>query len=163
MCMDDDYMHAKRSDKAVPLNSRRRKNGKASDVAWHLNNEAETVQNSNQEMTVQLIRRQMSVITGSTDKIAKGTFVLGVLQGLLAGGMKSHFQLQKLRCVGMIQACLNGHVLGRVQHAVILILWGVYISSETRADQSFKEENSKAHEVRTHLSSSTKDCEASAE
>ena len=28
--MDDDYVHAKRNDKAVPLNSRRRKNGKAS-------------------------------------------------------------------------------------------------------------------------------------
>ena len=66
MCLDDDYVHAKGNDKAVPLNSRRRKNGKASDVAWHLNNEAETAQNSNQEMTVQLIRRQMSVITGST-------------------------------------------------------------------------------------------------
>ena len=28
--MDDDYVHAKCNDKAVPLNSRRRKNGKAS-------------------------------------------------------------------------------------------------------------------------------------
>ena len=28
--MDDDYVHAKRNDKAVPLNSRRRKSGKAS-------------------------------------------------------------------------------------------------------------------------------------
>ena len=64
--MDDDYVHAKRSDKAVPLNSRRRGNGKASDVALHLNNEAETVQNANQKMTVQLIRRQMSEIAGST-------------------------------------------------------------------------------------------------
>ena len=29
-CMDDDYVHAKRNDEVVPLNSRRRKNGKAS-------------------------------------------------------------------------------------------------------------------------------------
>ena len=28
--MDDDYVHAKRNDKAVPLNRRRRKNGEAS-------------------------------------------------------------------------------------------------------------------------------------
>ena len=26
--MNDDYVHAKRNDKAVPLNSRRRKNGR---------------------------------------------------------------------------------------------------------------------------------------
>ena len=30
VCLDDDYVHAKGNDKAVPLNSRRRKNGKAS-------------------------------------------------------------------------------------------------------------------------------------
>ena len=30
VCMYDDYMHAKRNDKAVPLNRRRRKNGEAS-------------------------------------------------------------------------------------------------------------------------------------
>ena len=29
-CEEDDYVHAKRNDKAVPLNSRRPKNGKAS-------------------------------------------------------------------------------------------------------------------------------------
>ena len=31
-CEEDDYVHAKRNDKAVPLNSRRPKNGKASHV-----------------------------------------------------------------------------------------------------------------------------------
>ena len=30
--MNDDYVHAKRNGKAVPLNSRRPKNGKASQI-----------------------------------------------------------------------------------------------------------------------------------